>query len=82
MLNNELSQSLCEKWEPLLEGIADDSIRQTTAVLLENQAKSILTESARETGTLEEATTVGNLGTFQKFAFRISDFLSGLQPRW
>jgi len=89
MLNNELSQSLCEKWEPLLEGIADDSIRQTTAVLLENQAKSILTESARETGTLEEATTVGNLGTFQKFAFPlvrrvfpelIANRIVGVQP--
>lgn len=89
MLNNELSQSLCEKWEPLLEGIADDSIRQTTAVLLENQAKSILTERARETGTLEEATTVGNLGTFQKFAFPlvrrvfpelIANRIVGVQP--
>lgn len=69
MLNSNLNESLCEKWEPILEGITDDSTRQMTAVLLENQAKSILTENARESGTLEEATTVGNLGTFQKFAF-------------
>ena len=89
MLNNELSQSLCEKWEPLLEGIEDANIRQTTAVLLENQAKSILTEKAREHGTLEEATTVGNLGTFQKFAFPlvrrvfpelIANKIVGVQP--
>jgi hypothetical protein len=89
MLNNELSQSLCEKWEPLLEGIEDANIRQTTAVLLENQAKSILTEKAREYGTLEEATTVGNLGTFQKFAFPlvrrvfpelIANKIVGVQP--
>jgi len=89
MLNNTQSQSLCEKWEPILEGITDDSTRQMTAVLLENQAKSILTESARESGTLEEATTVGNLGTFQKFAFPlvrrvfpelIANKICGVQP--
>ena len=89
MLNSQQNQSLCEKWEPILEGITDDSTRQMTAVLLENQAKSILTEAARETGTLEEATTVGNLGTFQKFAFPlvrrvfpelIANKICGVQP--
>ena len=89
MLNSELNQSLCEKWEPLLEGITDESTRQTTAVLLENQAKSILTEKARDYGTLEESTTVGNLGTFQKFAFPlvrrvfpelIANKICGVQP--
>ena len=89
MLNSNLSESLCEKWEPILEGITDDSTRQMTAVLLENQAKSILTENAREHGTLEEATTVGNLGTFQKFAFPlvrrvfpelIANKICGVQP--
>lgn len=89
MLNSNLSESLCEKWEPILEGITDDSTRQMTAVLLENQAKSILTENARESGTLEEATTVGNLGTFQKFAFPlvrrvfpelIANKICGVQP--
>ena len=89
MLDNAQTNSLCEKWEPILEGITDDSTRQMTAVLLENQAKSILTESARETGTLEEATTVGNLGTFQKFAFPlvrrvfpelIANKICGVQP--
>ena len=89
MLNSQQNQSLCEKWEPILEGITDDSTRQMTAVLLENQAKSILTENAREQGTLEEATTVGNLGTFQKFAFPlvrrvfpelIANKICGVQP--
>ena len=89
MLNSEQNNSLCEKWEPILEGITDESTRQMTAVLLENQAKSILTENARESGTLEEATTVGNLGTFQKFAFPlvrrvfpelIANKICGVQP--
>jgi len=89
MLNSPLNESLCEKWEPILEGIGDESTRQMTAVLLENQAKSILTENAREHGTLEEATTVGNLGTFQKFAFPlvrrvfpelIANKICGVQP--
>ena len=89
MLNSNLNESLCEKWEPILEGITNESTRQMTAVLLENQAKSILTENAREHGTLEEATTVGNLGTFQKFAFPlvrrvfpelIANKICGVQP--
>ena len=89
MLDNSLATSLCEKWEPILEGITDDNTRQMTAVLLENQAKSILTENSRDHGTLEEATTVGNLGTFQKFAFPlvrrvfpelIANKICGVQP--
>ena len=88
MLNSLQSKSLCEKWEPILEGITDDATRQMTAALLENQAKSILTENASN-GTLEEATTVGNLGTFQKFAFPlvrrvfpelIANKICGVQP--
>ena len=89
MLNSNQNQSLCEKWEPILEGIDNESTRQMTAVLLENQAKSILTENTDGTGTLEEATTVGNLGTFQKFAFPlvrrvfpelIANKICGVQP--
>ena len=68
MLENA-NHALVEKWEPILEAVSDDYTRHTTAVLLENQAKAILTEAASEGQTLEEATTVGNLGTFQKFAF-------------
>ena len=89
MLNSKQNQSLCEKWEPILEGISDESTRQMTAVLLENQAKSILSENAVDNGTLQEATTVGNLGTFQKFAFPlvrrvfpelIANKICGVQP--
>ena len=89
MLNQKFATSLCEKWEPILEGITDESTRQMTAVLLENQAKSILSENASDHGTLEEATTVGNLGTFQKFAFPlvrrvfpelIANKICGVQP--
>ena len=68
MLENA-NHALVEKWEPILEGVNDEYTRHTTAVLLENQAKAILTEAASEGQTLDEATTVGNLGTFQKFAF-------------
>jgi len=89
MLNEKFATSLCEKWEPILEGITDESTRQMTAVLLENQAKSILSENSHDHGTLEEATTVGNLGTFQKFAFPlvrrvfpqlIANKICGVQP--
>jgi len=73
-LNN--GKSLVEKWEPILEGISDEYTKETTAVLLENQAAHILTEASKE-GMLNEtpiagdagATTVGHIGTFQKFAF-------------
>ena len=63
---------LVQKWEPILDGIDDIAIRETTATLLENQARSILNEDEKEHGqVLEETTFVGNLGTFQKFAFPI-----------
>ena len=65
------SERLTQKWEPVLEGINDNYTRKVTATLLENQAKAIMNdrqkmiaESAVGTGT----TTVGMLGTFQKFA--------------
>ena len=61
--------NLVEKWEPALEGIQDDYIRRTTAQLLENQAKQIVSEKINEAGVTTGATTVGQLGTFQKFAF-------------
>ena len=69
MLENNTSKALCEKWAPILEGVNDQYTRETTAVLLENQARHVLAEQSKS-GMLEEATTaVGNLGTFQKFAF-------------
>jgi hypothetical protein len=68
----ETTNPLVQKWEPILEGIDDAAIRETTATLLENQARSILNEYEKEHGqVLEEQTFVGNLGTFQKFAFPI-----------
>ena len=74
MLNKETSQTLVDKWSPILEGVTDSYTRETTAVLLENQARHILNESQKD-GMLSEATpgqgptTVGSIGTFQKFAF-------------
>ena len=69
MLENNTSKALCEKWAPILEGVTDQYTRETTAVLLENQARHVLAEQSKS-GMLEESTTaVGNLGTFQKFAF-------------
>jgi len=69
MLENNTSKALCDKWAPILEGVEDTYTRETTAVLLENQARHVLAEQSKS-GMLEEATTaVGNLGTFQKFAF-------------
>jgi len=69
MIENNTSKALCDKWAPILEGVEDSYTRETTAVLLENQARHVLAEQAKS-GMLEESTTaVGNLGTFQKFAF-------------
>jgi hypothetical protein len=69
MLENNTSKALCDKWAPILEGVEDTYTRETTAVLLENQARHVLAEQSKS-GMLEEATTaVGSLGTFQKFAF-------------
>jgi len=86
-MKSEIANLLCEKWAPILEGISDENVRQTTAVLLENQAKSIVTDNSSQS--LTEATTVGNLGTFQKFAFPlvrrvfpelIANKIIGVQP--
>jgi hypothetical protein len=80
---------LVEKWEPALEGIQDDYIRRTTAQLLENQAKQIVSEKLNEAAVGTGSTTVGQLGTFQKFAFPlvrrvypelIANKIVGVQP--
>ena len=64
------SNSLVQKWEPVLEGIENDYTRRVTAQLLENQAKQIVSEKLQESGGVTTgSTTVGHLGTFQKFAF-------------
>ncbi len=81
---------LVEKWGKILKDIDDPSIRETTAVLLENQAAMIVNEQVKETGQmLSESTNVGQLGTFQKFAFPlirrifpelIANKICGVQP--
>jgi hypothetical protein len=90
MLDKTTSRTLTEKWNPILEGINDQNVRESTAVLLENQARSIITEYAKDSGTsLNESTNVGSLGTFQKFAFPlvrrvfpelIANKIAGVQP--
>jgi hypothetical protein len=80
--------SLVQKWEPVLEGIDSDYTRRVTAQLLENQAKSIVQERLSE-DISAAATTTGQLGTFQKFAFPLvrrvypqllANSLVGVQP--
>ena len=67
------SEALVQKWEAALEGINEGYVRRVTAQLLENQAAVILAERAKlnEEALTPGATTVGQLGTFQKFAFPI-----------
>lgn len=88
---HQSDEKLVQRWEPVLEGIDNDYIRRVTAQLLENQAKSIVEEKSRN---LDEAisaaaTTTGQLGTFQKFAFPLvrrvypkllAHSLCGVQP--
>ena len=85
---HQTAEKLVQKWEPVLEGIDSEYTRRVTAQLLENQAKSIVEERISEnlsTG----ATTTGQLGTFQKFAFPLvrrvypqllANSLVGVQP--
>lgn len=81
-------EKLVQKWEPVLEGIDSDYTRRVTAQLLENQAKSIVEERISE-DISPAATTTGQLGTFQKFAFPLvrrvypqllANSLVGVQP--
>ena len=77
------------KWAPVLEGIDDDYKRKVCAVLLENQAKAIVSDRMDEVVGTDAPTTVGKLGTFQKFAFPLvrrvypqllANNLVGVQP--
>lgn len=73
MFGSTENKALEQKWAKILDldgGIPDQHVRQTTARLLENQAVHILTEKSKSE-MLNETTTVGTLGTFQKFAFPI-----------
>lgn len=89
MIDNEIMEpgadsATLAKWAPVLEGIEDSYTQRVTAQLLENQAKSIMSER------LDEAeTTTQGLGTFQKFAFPlvrrvfpelIANKICGVQP--
>jgi hypothetical protein len=85
---HQTDEKLVQKWEPVLEGIDHEYTRRVTAQLLENQAKSIVEERLNEDITAA-ATTTGQLGTFQKFAFPlvrrvypklIANNLVGVQP--
>jgi hypothetical protein len=83
-------EKLVQKWEPVLEGIDQDYTRRVTAQLLENQAKSIVEEKMNlQEALTAAATTTGQLGTFQKFAFPlvrrvypklIANSIVGVQP--
>jgi hypothetical protein len=59
---------LLKRWEPLLEGIADQSVAYQTARLMENQAKLFVNERLNEEAITPGTTTVGKLGTYQKWA--------------
>ena len=63
------SDDLVNKWGPALDGIENDYTKRVTAQLLENQLKSCQQESLDEAAVGTGTTTVGALGTFQKFAF-------------
>ncbi len=85
---HQTDEKLVQKWEPVLEGIDSDYTRRVTAQLLENQAKSIVEERMSESIS-PGATTTGQLGTFQKFAFPLvrrvypqllANSLVGVQP--
>ena len=85
---HQTDDTLVQKWEPVLEGIDSDYTRRVTAQLLENQAKSIVEERLTE-NLSPAATTTGQLGTFQKFAFPLvrrvypqllANSLVGVQP--
>ena len=63
------SDDLVQKWGPALDGIENDYTKRVTAQLLENQLKSAQQEQIDEAAVGTGTTTVGSLGTFQKFAF-------------
>ena len=65
------SPDLVQKWSKALDGISSDYTARVTAQLLENQAKAVLAETQRvnEEQLSGGTTQVGNIGTFQKFAF-------------
>ena len=90
-VNGSVANNTVEKWTPVLEGIENDYTRKVTAQLLENQAKAIISDRLNEdvADGIGGTTTVGRLGTFQKFAFPlvrrvypelIANNIVGVQP--
>tara|TARA_R110000824_G_scaffold3643_6_gene17241 strand:- start:836 stop:2536 length:1701 start_codon:yes stop_codon:yes gene_type:complete len=87
---HQTDDTLVQKWEPVLEGVDNDYTRRVCAQLLENQAKSIIEEKMSMNEAISAgATTTGQLGTFQKFAFPlvrrvypklIANMIVGVQP--
>ena len=85
----EENNELMTRWKPVLEGIDNEYTRKVTAQLLDNQAKSIIAEKIDRVDEVDSPTTVGKLGTFQKFAFPlirrvypqlIANNIVGVQP--
>lgn len=66
---HQTDDTLVQKWGPALKGIDEEYDRRVTAQLLENQAKSIIEQGLVNEDISSAATTTGQLGTFQKFAF-------------
>ena len=90
-INGSVANDTVEKWSPVLEGIESDYTRKCTAQLLENQAKAIISQRISEDMSADSTayTSVGRLGTFQKFAFPlvrrvypelIANNIVGVQP--
>jgi hypothetical protein len=89
---NLISNEVVDKWEPVLEGIKSDYDKRVCAQLMENQAKSFISERLDEEAPFGGGagnTTTGQLGTFQKFAFPlvrrvypqlIANNIVGVQP--
>ena len=69
MTTEKINETLLRRWEPVLDGIKEQHVAITTAKLLENQAKAFLAEKMNEEVVTPGTTTVGKLGTFQKWAF-------------
>ena len=90
-VNGTINNETVDKWSPVLEGITNEYSRKVTAQLLENQAKSIISERLNEDIAADNTgmNTVGRMGTFQKFAFPlvrrvypelIANNIVGVQP--
>lgn len=69
MLNQTDKDQLLKRWAPMLEGITDQGTAYNTARLLENQAKVFYARKLNEEAITPGTTTVGKLGTYQKWAF-------------